>query len=59
LHYHTTPSSPDLIQRRFLAQAPNRVWASDMTFIRTREGWLHLAVLLDLFWRRIIGWAEE
>jgi transposase InsO family protein len=57
LHYHTQPASPDLIQRCFRAEAPDRSWAGDMTFIRTREGWLHLAVLLDLFSRRVIGWA--
>jgi putative transposase len=56
-HYHTPPPAPDLIQRQFLARSPDEAWAGDMTFIRTREGWLHLAVLLDLFSRRIVGWA--
>lgn len=37
--------------------AANRIWVGDMTYIRTREGWLHLAMLLDLYSRRIVGWA--
>lgn len=56
-HYHTADAAPDLIERRFMAQTPDQAWVGDMTFIRTREGWLHLAVLLDLFSRRIVGWA--
>ena len=45
--------------RRFAAPSPDRIWAGDMTFIRTREGWLHLAVLLDLFSRKVVGWAMD
>lgn len=56
-HYHTKAAAPDLVQRQFTAPAPNQAWVGDMTFIRTRAGWLHLAVLLDLFSRRIVGWA--
>jgi len=48
--------APDLVQRRFEAPAPNRVWTSDITYIWTREGWTYLAVILDLFSRRIVGW---
>src|SRR5438132_348821 len=47
----------DLLNQQFRNQAPDRAWVGDMTFIRTRQGWLHLAVLLDLFSRRIVGWA--
>lgn len=47
----------NLIERNFRASAPDRVWVGDMTFIPTREGWLHLAVLLDLYSRRVVGWA--
>ena len=47
----------NLIERHFEAPAPDRVWVGDMTFIPTREGWLHLAVLLDLYSRRVVGWA--
>lgn len=49
--------APNLIARDFRASAPDRVWVGDMTFIPTREGWLHLAVLLDLYSRRVVGWA--
>jgi len=50
-------AAPDLLDRQFQAPAPNRVWVGDMTFIRTREGWLYLAILLDLFSRRVVGWS--
>jgi putative transposase len=49
--------APDLVKREFQVSAPNKVWVGDMTCIRTREGWLHLAMVLDLFARRIVGWA--
>jgi putative transposase len=51
--------SPDLVKRAFQVAAPNRVWVGDMTSIRTREGWLHLAIVLDLFARRVVGWATD
>jgi putative transposase len=50
-------STPDLIRRQFTVAKPDTAWASDTTFIGTREGWLYLAVLLDLFSRQVIGWA--
>ncbi|MES2018947.1 MAG: IS3 family transposase [Pseudomonadota bacterium] len=53
------PPSPDLVKRAFQVAAPNRVWVGDMTAIRTREGWLHLAVVLDLYARRVVGWATD
>lgn len=56
-HHQMPQAAPDLLERQFLAPAPNRVWVGDMTFIRTREGWLYLAMLLDLFSRRVVGWA--
>lgn len=49
--------APNLLARDFTAPAPNRVWVGDITYVPTRDGWLYLAVLLDLFSRRIIGWA--
>lgn len=49
--------APDRIERRFRASQPNHAWVGDMTFIRTRAGWLYLAVLLDLYSRRIVGWS--
>ena len=60
---HTTkanaahPVAPNLLDRDFTATAPNQKWTSDITYIDTQEGWLYLAVVLDLFSRRIIGWA--
>lgn len=56
-HHHTPKAAPDLLQRQFSSGAPNRAWVGDMTFIRTRQGWLHLVVLLDLFSRKVVGWA--
>lgn len=54
---HTSPPAPNLLQRQFVATGPNRIWVGDMTFIRTRGGFLYLAVLLDLFARNVVGWA--
>lgn len=56
-HHHTPKAAPDLLQRQFHTSAPNLAWVGDMTFIRTRQGWLHLVVLLDLFSRKVVGWA--
>lgn len=56
-HHHTAPAAPNLVQRQFQVPLPNRVWAGDSTFIRTRQGFLHLAVLLDLYSRRVVGWS--
>jgi len=49
--------APNQLAQRFTVAAPNRVWAADITAIPTREGWLYLAVLLDLWSRRVVGWA--
>ena len=56
-HHHSAAAAPNLIQRQFGRSAPNRAWVGDMTFIRTRAGFLHLAVLLDLYSRRVVGWS--
>ena len=56
-HHHSAAAAPNLIQRQFGRSAPNRAWVGDMTFIRTRAGFLHLAILLDLYSRRVVGWA--
>jgi putative transposase len=50
---------PDLVKRNFLATAPNRLWVADITYIPTWAGFLYLAVVLDAFSRRIVGWAME
>ena len=49
--------APNILDRAFTAAAPDRVWAGDITYLWTREGWLYLAVVLDLFSRRVVGWA--
>lgn len=49
--------APDHLQRRFRTEAPNKAWVSDTTFIGTRQGWLYLAVVLDLFSRQVLGWS--
>lgn len=54
---NTLQPAPDLLQRQFTVEDNNVAWVSDTTFIATREGWLYLAVILDLFSRQIIGWA--
>ena len=56
-NHSTAPAAPNLVQRRFLVTQPDRVWVGDMTFIRTRAGFLYLAVLLDLYARRVVGWS--
>ena len=51
--------TPNILQRQFNPQAPNESWVTDITYIRTHEGWLYLAVVLDLFSRRVIGWSMQ
>ena len=50
---------PNLVNRNFEVSRPNRVWVSDITYIRTWEGWLYLAIIMDLFSRKIVGWATR
>ncbi len=54
---HCHPIAPDLLDRDFTADGPNQAWVSDITFIKTEEGWLYLAVTMDLFSRKIVGWS--
>jgi transposase-like protein len=49
--------APDLVERNFSADAPDRVWVADITYIRCYEGWLYLAIVIDLFSRKIVGWS--
>jgi putative transposase len=53
------PVAPNRLQRQFQMAGPNRGWVGDITYIWTQEGWLYLAVLLDLFSRWIVGWATS
>lgn len=54
---HGFPIAPNLLDRQFAVTEPNRVWTGDITYIRTDEGWLFLALVMDLFSRRIVGWS--
>jgi putative transposase len=54
---HNLPIAANLLARDFSPQAPNRVWTADMTYVWTDEGWLYLAVVLDLFNREVVGWS--
>jgi putative transposase len=63
-HFHTTtdsdhvmPVASNILARDFTASAPNQKWVGDITYVPTREGWLYLATLLDLFSRRVVGWS--
>ena len=52
-------ASPNLLKRQFDVVEPNKVWVTDITYIRTYEGWLYLAVVLDLFSRQVVGWSMK
>ncbi len=54
---HRLPVAPNLLKQDFTASRPNQKWVSDITYIGTDEGWLYLAIVLDLFSRRVVGWA--
>ena len=54
---HSLPVAENVLARDFTAEGPNRKWASDITYIRTGEGWLYLAGVLDLYSGRVIGWS--
>ena len=54
---HDFPVAPNLLNREFEAHEPNEKWVADITYIATREGWLYLAVVLDLYSRKIVGWS--
>ncbi len=54
---HDLPISPNLLNRQFSVAAPDKVWVGDITYIATAEGWLFLAVVIDLFSRQVVGWC--
>jgi len=54
---HNLPVAPNLLDRNFEVTEPNKVWVADITYIRTAQGWLYLAVVIDLFSRRVVGWS--
>jgi putative transposase len=51
------PPAPDLVERRFVADRPNALWLADLTYVETRQGYLFLAVVMDMFSRKIVGWS--
>jgi putative transposase len=55
--HHDLPIAPNRLDQKFAAERPNQVWLADITYVPTEEGWLYLAVVLDLFTRKIVGWA--
>jgi len=54
---HNHPVYENVLNRNFTVQTPNQVWVSDITYLRTGEGWVYLASVMDLFSRKIVGWA--
>lgn len=56
---HPLPPSPNLIRQQFAARKPDEKWLSDITYIRTGEGWLYLCVILDVFSRQVVGWSMK
>ena len=56
---HDHPIAPNLLDRNFTVEQPNTAWTGDITYIATDEGWLYLAVVIDLFSRRIVGWSMK
>ena len=56
---HTHPVAKNVLNRQFAVTEPNRWWVSDITYIPTQEGWLYLAVTLDLYHRKVMGWAMD
>lgn len=54
---HSLPVSPNVLDRQFDVAGPNQAWVCDITYIRTRRGWLYLAAVMDLYARKIVGWA--
>jgi len=56
---HSHPVARNVLAREFQAAAPNERWVSDITYVWTREGWLYVAAILDLFSRRVVGWSAD
>lgn len=56
---HRLPVAPNILDRQFRPPQPNQAWGTDVTYVWTREGWLYLAVVIDLYSRRVIGWCLD
>jgi transposase InsO family protein len=59
LSKHSLPVAPNTLNRQFWAANPNEKWVGDITYIPTREGWLYLAAVLDIYSRKVVGWAMD
>ena len=57
--HHAWPIAPNLLEQDFTAARSNQKWVADISYVWTREGWLYLAVVLDLYSRRVVGWATS
>ena len=57
--HHQFPIASNLLERDFTADAPNKKWVADITFLETQEGWLYLSGVLDIYSRKIVGWAMD
>lgn len=55
--HHNLPVAPNLVNRKFVAPIPDHLWVSDISYINTKEGWLYIAVIIDIFSRQVVGWA--
>jgi transposase InsO family protein len=56
---HDLPIAPNLLNRNFTPASPNEPWTGDITYFATEEGWLFLAVVIDLFTRKVVGWSMQ
>ena len=56
---HAFPVAENVLDRQFSPQAPNQVWGTDITYLWTQEGWIYLAIVIDLYSRRVVGWAMD
>jgi transposase InsO family protein len=56
---HTQPVAPNHLNRNFVADKPNQSWVADITYLYTKEGWLYLSTIMDLYSRKIIGWSMK
>lgn len=56
---HKYPVAPNILNQEFKASSPNQIWVTDITYIKTKEGWLYLASIIDLYSKKIVGWALD
>ncbi len=59
LSKHNYPVAPNTLNRQFWAQGPNQKWVGDITYIKTSDGWLYLAAMLDIYSRKVVGWSMD